>query len=356
MKTLTADQCKALAEQIRQWALDLGFQQPRFVRPDVSDYAQQHLDWLAKGMHGEMSWLERNQELRLHPEHLVPDTKTILCVRMDYLSQDVATEELLQQPQKAYIARYSLGRDYHKLMRKRLTDLGKKIDRELTQMGYRAFVDSAPVLERQLAEKSGLGWLGKNSLLLNEQAGSWFFLGELFMTLELPVDPPQEQRRCGSCDACMQVCPTDAIVEPGVVDARRCISYLTIEYAGSIPRDLRPLMGNRIYGCDDCQIFCPFNKFAQPTLERDFQPRHALDDSTLEELFGWDENTFLKNTEGSAIRRIGYQQWIRNLAIAIGNSEQTEMIEPLRNKRAECSDVVQEHIDWAIDRLSVQEG
>ena len=342
-----------LAAQIKDWAKELGFQDCRLVKPNVDTYVEDHKAWVDAGLHGDMTWLENNQDLRYNPEQLHPGTQTIVVVRMNYLPDDVATESMLDVPGVAYVSRYSLGRDYHKLIRKRLTQLGQRIAEKvaLSRSDFRAFVDSAPVLERQLAEQSGLGWIGKNTLLLNEKAGSWFFLGELFLNLSLPYDPVTDTRRCGSCTACLDVCPTDAFVSPWQMDARKCISYLTIEYAGSIPESLRAPMGNRIYGCDDCQIFCPFNKFAQTTEEKDFHPRHELDEIELLKLWQWNEQQFLKNTEGSAIRRIGYQQWLRNLAIALGNSGNKEAIEKLLAKRVEANEVAKEHIDWAVAQL-----
>ena len=342
-----------LAAQIKDWAKELGFQDCRLVKPNVDTYVEDHKAWVDAGLHGDMTWLENNQDLRYNPEQLHPGTQTIVVVRMNYLPDDVATESILDVPGVAYVSRYSLGRDYHKLIRKRLTQLGQRIAEKvaLSRSDFRAFVDSAPVLERQLAEQSGLGWIGKNTLLLNEKAGSWFFLGELFLNLSLPYDPVTDTRRCGSCTACLDVCPTDAFVSPWQMDARKCISYLTIEYAGSIPESLRAPMGNRIYGCDDCQIFCPFNKFAQTTEEKDFHPRHELDEIELLKLWQWNEQQFLKNTEGSAIRRIGYQQWLRNLAIALGNSGNKEVIEKLLAKKAEANEIAREHIDWAVAQL-----
>jgi epoxyqueuosine reductase len=258
---------------------------------------------------------------------------------------------ILEDGSKGYVSRYALGRDYHKMMRKRLQQLAHKIGKAVGEYGYRVFVDSAPVLEKPLAQQAGLGWVGKHSNLISREAGSWFFLGEIYTTLPLHADSPVKAH-CGSCSACIEVCPTAAIVAPYVVDARRCISYLTIEHKGVIPVELRPLIGNRIYGCDDCQLFCPWNRFAKITTESDFRPRHDLDDSTLVELLLWDEETFLRNTEGSAIRRIGHEAWQRNIAVAMGNAPpHITMIEALQQHRMHATAMVREHIDWALSRL-----
>jgi len=338
----------ALKEKIRQLTLDMGFQQAHFTRPDVSSYQKLHWQQIESGFHGGMDWLERNTELRYDPEKLHPGTKTILMVRLDYLSdQDVS----MIASDRGYIAQYALGRDYHKLMRQRLSRLGKEINELLEPMGYRAFVDSAPILERQLAESSGMGWLGKNTLLLNETAGSFFFLGELFLTLELEADKPKEKRHCGTCTACLDTCPTLAFVSEGVLDSSRCISYLTIEHQGSIPVELRSSIGNRIFGCDDCQWQCPFNKFAKVSQEPDFLPRIQLLNRPLDELWSWSEVQFLKNTEGTPIRRIGYQRWQRNLAVAIGNSNRVDWIAILNERYEQADSMLQEHIDWALDQL-----
>ena len=349
---LSPDQLQALAQQIHLWASELGFQQCGIVDPNLEQAYEDLQSWLEKNYHGEMSYLAAHEDKRKYPYELVPGSCRIISVRMDYTPPAFSALQLLKQPDKAYIARYTLGRDYHKTMRKRLTELGKKIHEHVEDLGYRAFVDSAPVMERPIAQQAGIGWTGKHTLILNRQAGSWFFLGELFVDLPLPTDQPVERSHCGKCTACLDICPTNAFPKPYVLDATRCISYLTIEKKGSIPEELRPLIGNRIFGCDDCQLVCPWNRFAKLTKEADFYPRHQLDSTSLLTLFQWDEATFLKNTEGSAIRRTGYEGWLRNLAVAIGNSGGDQAaIAALEVKRPLCSDMVIEHIDWALERL-----
>ncbi|WP_432470811.1 tRNA epoxyqueuosine(34) reductase QueG [Amphritea sp. HPY] len=346
------DQMQALAEQIKEIAAQLGFQQCGITDTDLSAEAKPFQDWLDRGYQGEMGYLNNNIEKRINPALLVEGTQRIICVRMNCLPPKVSTMKVLQQPDRAYISRYTMGRDYHKVMRKRLTQLGKEIEKLIGEFGYRAFVDSAPVLERPLAQKSGIGWQGKHTLILNRQAGSWFLLGELFVDLPLPIDQPYNEEHCGKCQACIDICPTQAIVAPYQLDARRCISYLTIELKGSIPEPLRPLIGNRIFGCDDCQLICPWNRFAQHSDEDDFTPRHRLDEMTLLELLEWDEATFLKRTEGSAIRRTGYQGWLRNIAVALGNSNGGDkVVQALTKLTQNPSELVQEHAHWALEHL-----
>jgi epoxyqueuosine reductase len=293
--------------------------------------------------------------MRARPDELVPGTKRVITVRMNYLPPDASFAQNLKKTDKAYISRYALGRDYHKLMRNKLKKLGQRIEQELKdlaqgELSFRPFVDSAPVLERQLADKAGLGWTGKHSLIINKEAGSWFFLGELFVDIPLPVDKPVEEH-CGSCVACIKLCPTNAIVEPYVVDAKRCISYLTIELKGAIPEEFRPLLGNRIYGCDDCQLICPWNRYGKITDEKDFHPRTQLKDKDLIELYLWDETTFLKNTEGSPIRRIGHERWLRNISVALGNADfNGEIIAVLQQRLVEATELVATHINWALDQ------
>ncbi|GGC11510.1 epoxyqueuosine reductase [Marinobacterium zhoushanense] len=346
---------QTLATGLKQRARELGFQQCAITLPDASMEAEQLALWLERGYQGEMHYLEQHLEKRLHPALLVPGAERIVMVRMDYLPPDTSTLTTLADPDKAYIARYTLGRDYHKLIRKRLKQLGQWLQQEAgseTEVQFRPFVDSGPVLERPLARNAGIGWVGKHTLILNRSAGSLFFLGELFINLPLPVDAPETESHCGRCTACLDICPTRAFPEPGVLDARRCISYLTIEYRGAIPIELRPLIGNRIFGCDDCQLICPWNRFAKRSPEDDFKPRHALDQADLLTLFNWDEETFLRNTEGSAIRRTGFEGWQRNLAVALGNGRGgEEVLQALRAKRPHVSALVQEHIDWALERL-----
>ena len=338
-----------LLDTIRGWGETLGFQALGFTGIDLSQHRDYLDKWLQAGYHGEMAWMARHGDKRSRPDALIPGTCTVITARMDYLPDGADPSAILAQPDKAYISRYALGRDYHKLIRSRLAKLARKIETHLGSGHYRAFVDSAPVLERALAENAGLGWIGKNTMLLNDKAGSWFFLGEIYTDIPLPKDPPKTVDHCGSCRACLDVCPTNAFVDPWVLDARKCISYLTIEYDGVIPEDLRPAMGNRIYGCDDCQLVCPWNKFAQTTSEPDFSPRHQLDAIDLLECFAWDEPTFLARTEGSAIRRIGFQRWRRNVAIALGNATTTDAIKQgLRAALPDSSAVVQEHIEWAL--------
>jgi epoxyqueuosine reductase len=347
----TAEQL-TLAEQIRNIGKRLGFQAVHFSAPDTSDHAEDYINWVNAGYNGDMTWMSRNLDKRFNGGELHPGTQTVISVRMDYRPDGANPEQVLSDPDKAYIARYALGRDYHKVLRKRLIQLAREIEEIAGEHGYRPFVDSAPVLERQIAEQSGMGWIGKNTLLLSPGSGSWFFLGELFTDLKLPFDTPLEKSHCGSCSQCLTDCPTDAFIGPNHLDARKCISYLTIEYAGPIPAELRSKMGNRIYGCDDCQLVCPHNRKAEDSQEEDFQPRHHLDSISLIELFNWSKEEFLKKTEGSPIRRIGYEQWTRNLAVALGNSTKSEKtIQQLQKKLGTVSDLVDEHIRWAISQL-----
>ena len=352
----TPDALQQLASDIKTWALEFGFAEAKITGTDMLKHKPDYQAWLEKGYQGSMSYLENHADIRFQPELLHPGTRRIICLRMHYLPESVETVHRLKTTDKAYIARYALGRDYHKLIRKRLTQLAKKIEQQIGQHGYRAFVDSAPVLERQLAEEAGMGWLGKNTLLLTPKAGSWFLLGEIFTNLPLPIDPPQAARHCGSCTACLDKCPTDAFVAPWVLDASKCISYLTIEHSGPIPLELRTKMGNRIFGCDDCQLVCPWTKFAKNTQEQDFQPRHNLDSADLVDLFLWDEAQFLKNTEGSPIRRTGYENWLRNIAVALGNAPTSATIlAALRDKQKHSSPLVQEHITWALEQHTLKQ-
>lgn len=334
---------------IRLWGQELGFQHIGVSDIDLAHAETRLTEWLEEDNHGAMGYMQRHGKKRSRPAELVPGTMRIISARMDYLpqSQDDAIR-LLDHESRAYISRYALGRDYHKVLRRRLRNLARRIEERIGDFGYRVFVDSAPVLEKAIAEKAGLGWIGKHTNLIDRKAGSWFFLGELYTDLPLPVDDP-EVSHCGSCRACIDVCPTDAIVAPYKLDARRCISYLTIELKEAIPVEYRKAIGNRIYGCDDCQLFCPWNKFAKPTAEGDFAPRHDLDDLQLTELFAWSESTWLTKTEGSAIRRIGYELWLRNIAIALGNAKTTpEVVGALNKRRNSESKLVADHVAWAL--------
>ncbi len=348
MAQLSPKNLEQLAQNIKEWGQALGFQQIGICDTDISQHERYLQAWLDKGYHGTMSYMENHGMKRARPDELVPGTIRVISVRMDYLPPDAQFARNLKHTQNAYISRYALGRDYHKLVRKRLKQLAQKIEQHCDSLQYRPFVDSAPVLEHALAQKAGIGWTGKHSLTLNREAGSWFFLGELFIDLPLPVDQPAEDH-CGSCTACITICPTQAIVAPYQVDARRCISYLTIELEGAIPEEYRSLIGNRVYGCDDCQLICPWNRFAHLTQESDFHSRPWLKDQSLLTLIAWDEATFLEKTEGSAIRRIGYEKWQRNLAVGIGNAPfDPRNIEALETQKSRVSNMVKEHIDWAI--------
>ncbi|MGH8168073.1 MAG: tRNA epoxyqueuosine(34) reductase QueG [Woeseiaceae bacterium] len=346
-----------LAERIRRWGGELGFQQTGVSDIDLAQAEGRFAAWLEDRFHGDMAYMSHHGPKRSRPDLLVPGTVRVISVRMDYLPEDQdAAQQLLDHPRKAYVSRYALGRDYHKVLRGRLRTLARRIEAAVGPYGHRVFVDSAPVLEKPLAEKAGLGWIGKHTNLLNRRAGSWFFLGELYTDIALPVDAP-ESSHCGSCRACIDVCPTGAIVAPYRLDARRCISYLTIELKGAIPAEFRSMIGNRIYGCDDCQLVCPWNKFAVRTTETDFAPRHRLDTSDLTELFRWDEATWKKNTEGSAIRRIGYEQWLRNIAVALGNAEYSpEVIAALQSRKDNASSIVREHVEWALRQQQQQDA
>lgn len=349
MEALLEADLKQLAENIKAWGKALGFQQIGIADVDLSRHEKFLQQWLDKGYQGEMDFMAEHGSKRARPDELLPGTVRVISVRLDYLPTEAGFARNLKDKTKGYVSRYALGRDYHKLMRQRLKKLGEQI-RTQCPLEFRPFVDSAPVLEHALAEKAGLGWTGKHSLTLNREAGSWFFLGELFINLPLPVDQPVEEG-CGSCTACITICPTQAIVEPYVVDARRCISYLTIEQKGAIPLEFRSLIGNRIYGCDDCQLICPWNRFAKLSTEADFQPRQQLHQQDLLVLFSWDEPTFLNNTEGSAIRRIGFERWQRNIAVALGNAPYSdEIITVLSATLPNATELVAEHIQWAIDQ------
>jgi epoxyqueuosine reductase len=346
-----------LSQQIKSWGLELGFQQVGITGIDLSDDESHLLNWLDKDMHGEMEYMSRHGTRRSRPADLKPGTIRVISVRMDYNPPDAShPKQVLGKPDLAFVSRYAMGRDYHKVIRNRLQKLASKIEDSYGSFGYRAFVDSAPVLEKALARNAGLGWIGKHSNLINPKAGSWFFLGELYTDLPLPTDESFNQNHCGSCNACIDICPTQAIVGPYQVDARRCISYLTIELKGSIPEEFRPMLGNRIYGCDDCQLVCPWNKFAHNSEENDFRTRHGLDTAKLIDLFLWTENEFLQKTEGSAIRRIGYESWLRNIAVALGNATaDEETIKALKSRKQHESAIVREHVAWALNHLSAQE-
>ena len=358
MPIYSSQQLTQLNQKIQELSQALGFQQVGISDLELGKHETHLTEWLNQGLHGEMDYMARHGSMRSHPEELVPGTIRVISLRMDYLPPELSPPQyVLRDKNKAYISRYALGRDYHKLIRKRLQQLATKIKDEVGEFGYRVFTDSAPVLEKALAEKANLGWMGKHTNLINRKAGSWFFLGEIFTDLPLPITDTQSDNHCGKCTACIDICPTQAIIAPYKVDAKRCISYLTIELHGSIPLEFRKDIGNRIYGCDDCQLVCPWNRFAKNTKEEDFFSRHHLDSAGLIELFNWDEETFLKLTEGSAIRRIGYERWIRNIAVALGNAPKSGAVVDALNEKLsawECRPtpnlVVVEHINWAIEQ------
>lgn len=351
----TLNNLETLAADIKRWGLELGFGQVGITDTDLSAAEPRHQEWIAQGFHGAMDYMAKHGEKRTRPAELVPGTIRIISARMDYMAPAARDSgEVMQQSDLAFISRYALGRDYHKVLRNRLQQLSDKIAQQVGGFGYRVFTDSAPVLEVELAQKAGLGWRGKHTLLLSRNAGSWFFLGEIYTDLPLPVDEPTSGH-CGKCTACIDVCPTQAIVEPYKVDARRCISYLTIELKESIPESLRPLIGNRVYGCDDCQLTCPWNRFAQLTQQADFQVRHGLDNISLVELFQWDEKTFMEKMAGSAIYRIGHAQWLRNIAVGLGNAATSrEVIQALECRRNDPSELVREHVIWALNQHAKQ--
>lgn len=350
-KSPGAPDLEILKARIRDWGRELGFQQVGFADTDLAGTERQLDQWLAEGRHGDMDWMARHGRKRTRPDELVPGTRSVIVLRMDYLPADATpVEKLLNQPEKACISRYAIGRDYHKTLRSRLKKLAERIEGEIGEFGYRVFTDSAPVMEKPLAAKAGLGWIGKHTNLLNRHAGSWFFLGEIYTDVEFEPDLPVSDH-CGSCRKCIDVCPTGAITAPYELDARRCISYLTIELKGSIPLEFREAIGNRVYGCDDCQAVCPWNRYAQFSGEDDFKPREDLDAGSLVDLFGWDEDTFLARTEGTAIRRIGFERWLRNLAVGLGNAPtSSEVVSALRSRREHPSPIVREHVEWALDR------
>lgn len=341
----------ALAARIKTWGTELGFTKMGITGVELDEDEVHLLAWLREGRHGTMDYMQRHGTRRSRPAELQPGTIRVISARMDYSPTGADAEaawRTLRDGEQAYIARYALGRDYHKLIRNRLQKLADRIAGEVGPFGYRAFTDSAPVLEKALARNAGLGWIGKHTLLLDRDAGSWFFLGELYTDLPLPVDPPSTAH-CGTCTRCIDVCPTRAITGPYQLDARRCIAYLTIESKEAIPEDLRPLIGNRVFGCDDCQLVCPWNKFAQPTREEAFAPRHGLDGATLVELFAWSEDEFLKKTEGMPIRRAGYEGFSRNVAVALGNAPPSpEVVEALQARAGDPSPLVREHVAWAL--------
>jgi epoxyqueuosine reductase len=337
----------ALAQRIKQWGGELGFQAVGIADADLSAAEPRLLEWLAKGWHGEMEYMARHGALRARPADLHPGTLRVISCRMDYLPE--VAGEIPPEEERAVIARYALGRDYHKVLRTRLQALCDRIAAQAGPFGYRAFTDSAPVMEVELAARAGLGWRGKHTLLL-DRTGSWFFLGEIFCDLPLPADSEKENH-CGTCERCIEVCPTQAIRGPYQLDARRCISYLTIEHKSAIPEELRPLIGNRVYGCDDCQTACPWNRFAQVTTEADFAVRNGLDAASLADLFAWTEAQFDERLRGSPIRRIGHERWLRNLAVGLGNAASSRrIVDALKSRRDHPSPLVREHVEWALKR------
>ena len=348
-------QSDELLRKLREKAQELGFSAIGITDPSVAEHIPFLEKWLEDNFHASMDWLEKNLALRKDPKQLFHGTKRIISVRLDYLPENTRYVQILNDKDKAYISRYALGRDYHKLLRKRLKKLGDWFSQEIAPHGFRVFADSAPILEKHLAEKAGLGWIGKHTLLLSKDSGSWFFLGEILTDYPLPIHEIREQPRCGSCTACMDICPTDAFPEPYRLDSRRCISYLTIEHKGPIPEELRRPMGNRVFGCDDCQIVCPWNRYANIG-DPAFEPRHQLDNQTLVYLFGWSESEFLKKTEGSPIRRAGYVKFLENLAIGLGNSSPTNItVNILTSRLGKYGHALDDHINWAIAQLNSQD-
>ena len=349
---LTTQQLADLAIRIKQLASQFGFADCGITDTDNEIAGEQLEQWLDLGYHADMDYMSKHGSKRYRAQELVPGTKRIICLRMDYLDPKLTTLSTLLDGEQAYVARYALGRDYHKLVRKRLAQLSRAIEALIGPFGHRVFVDSAPVLEKPLAQKAGLGWQGKHTLLINRKQGSWFVLGEIFVDLALPIDEPYQKDHCSRCQSCITVCPTAAFPKPYVLDANRCIAYLTIEHKGSIPLELRPLMGNRVFGCDDCQLACPWNRAPGATQEDDFKPRHGLDQAKLAELFTWNEEEFLKRTEGSPIRRAGFEGWQRNLAIGLGNGPaSTQVLKALNDQLDSATPLVIEHINWALEQL-----
>tara|TARA_Y100000748_G_scaffold90372_1_gene75123 strand:- start:579 stop:1631 length:1053 start_codon:yes stop_codon:yes gene_type:complete len=341
-----------LTKKIKEWGAELGFQQIGVTTTDLHQDEAYLINWLSKGRHGEMNYMASHGKKRSRPQDLIPGTLSVISARMDYFppSSNHPTK-VLKNKNLAYISRYATGRDYHKIIRQRLKKLARRIQEQYGEFGHRCFVDSAPVLEKALARNSGLGWIGKHSNLINPKAGSWFFLGEIYTNLPLEIDEPFTEHHCGSCKACIDICPTNAIVGDMEIDARRCISYLTIELRDSIPEKFRKLIGNRVYGCDDCQLICPWNKFAKNSDEDDFRVRNGLDAPDLVELFSWTEKNFIDRTEGSAIRRIGYECWLRNIAVGLGNAPKTEkVVSALIARRKNSTALVSEHIEWALEQ------
>ena len=348
------------ADRVKRWGRELGFDAVAIAGTDLGADEARLLEWLGRGWHGEMDYMARHGTRRSRPAELVPGTASVVTVRLNYTPPDARDSwAVIEDPERAFVSRYALGRDYHKVLRARLQELADRMTAELGTFHYRVFTDSAPVMEVSLAAKSGLGWRGKHTLVLNREAGSMFFLGEIYVDLALPLSEPVSAH-CGTCSACIDVCPTQAIVAPYRLDARRCISYLTIEHDGPIPVELREAIGNRIYGCDDCQLVCPWNKYAQRSLLPDVDAREPLATATLLELWAWDEAEFLRRTEGSAIRRIGYARWQRNLAVAMGNAlraaDDASLRTALANRRETSGDMVREHIDWALSGTKLAAG
>ena len=348
---------ESVEARVRRWGRELGFDAIAIAGTDLADEEARLLEWLGRGWHGEMDYMARHGARRARPAELVPGTLSVITARLNYMPAGAReTSDVLDDPESAFVSRYALGRDYHKVLRAKLQALADRMTAELGAFHYRVFTDSAPVMEVALAARSGLGWRGKHTLLLSRDAGSLFFLGELFVSLDLARDPPTGAH-CGTCERCIEICPTRAIVAPYELDARKCVSYLTIEHHGAIPEALRAAMGNRIYGCDDCQAVCPWNKYAKPAGDPDFAVRNGLDDARLADLFEWSEEEFDRRFEGSAIRRIGHERWLRNIAVALGNAPRSERARSALARRLDHpSALVREHVAWALARQDSAAG
>jgi epoxyqueuosine reductase len=352
METAVSD--SGVEARVKALGREIGFDAIAIAGTDLAEEEARLIEWLGRGWHGEMDYMARHGARRARPAELVPGTVSVITARLNYVPAEARDSwETIEDGESAFVSRYALGRDYHKVLRAKLQKLAERMTEELGPFHYRVFTDSAPVMEVSLAARSGLGWRGKHTLLLSRDAGSTFFLGELFVSLDLAKDSPVAEH-CGTCARCIAICPTQAIVAPYQLDARRCISYLTIEHHGAIPEALRPLMGNRIYGCDDCQLVCPWNKYAKPANDPDFAVRNGLDSASLVELFAWTEEEFQRRFEGSAIRRIGHERWLRNIAVALGNAPTSPgIVAALESRGAHSSELVREHVAWALARHAV---